>query len=299
MDLLRAYLAREASVQAQADMEYFRDNEMVPTPALLEELATRRAHLASGRLMAELEQRMSAGVTPEQAVTDYLTTLEEDDPVVQPTEVQHPTDHHEETTHMTQTRKGPTFMSRQYARVTRARRFMQQSNPIPKILVGLLLLLFFLIGSVIHIMTSEAFYLGDRAVGLLSANWQILLQPAQLAIGTLPGGMEMQKAVIWGWGVELVFLICIIGYDKLHRSVRSSSRLMAKIFRVGTFIIIFFDGWSDFNYGGTGETWGQLGFTAITAFAVFYFGTGGFHLVSEGLTELAEGLREEDEYDDL
>ncbi len=176
---------------------------------------------------------------------------------------------------------------------------MQQSNPIPKILVGLLLLLFFIIGSVIHIMTSEAFFLGDKAAHLLSANWQILLQPAELATGTLPGGMEMQKAVVWGWGVELVFLICIIGYDKLHRSVRSSSRLMAKIFRVGTFIIIFFDGWSDFNYGNTGGSWGQLGFTLINAFVVFYFDTGGFHLVSEGLTELAEGLKgDEYDYDD-
>ncbi len=297
---LQAHLIREASRTAQSDMECLRAMEIVPTPALLEELSARRAKLASSVIMAELEQRMSDGMTAEQALEDYLSTFP-DDPVVQQPEEQYDftVDNDEVHTHMRQ-RKDQTFMSRQYARVQRARRFMHQSNPIPKILVGLLLLLFFIIGSILHIMTSEAFFLAGKGIGLLSANWQILLQPAELATGTLPGGMEMQKAVMWGWGIELVFLICIVGHDKLHKNVRSSSRLMAKLFRAGTVVLVFFDAWTDFNYGSVASGyWGQIAFALINAFIVFYFGTGGFHLVSEGLTELAEGLKgDEYDYDD-
>src|SRR5215469_6593784 len=186
-------------------------------------------------------------------------------------------------------------MSVRYKRVNRTRKVIKQYSPIPKIFVGLLLLLFFIIGSILHIMTSEAFFLGGDAVNLLSANWQILLQPAQLATGTLAGGMAMQKAVIWGWGIELVFLICIVGHGRLHKNVRKSSKAMAKIFRVGTVLLVFFDGWTDFNYGNVASGfWGQLAFALITAFVVFYFGTGGWHFVSEGLDELAEELREDD-----
>lgn len=186
-----------------------------------------------------------------------------------------------------------------YKRLKRTRKVMKQYSSIPKMLVGLLLLLFFVIGSILHIMTSEAFFLGGEAVGLLSANWQILLQPYQLATGTLVGGMDMQKAVIWGWGIELVFLICIVGHERLHKNVKRSSKAMAKIFRVGTVLLVFFDGWTDFNYGNVASGFfGQLAFALITAFVVFYFGTGGWHLISEGLDELADELKGDDDDDD-
>jgi hypothetical protein len=190
-------------------------------------------------------------------------------------------------------------MSVRYKRIQRTRKVINQYSALPKIFVGVLLLLFFLIGSILHIMTSEAFFLGSKAVGLLSANWQILLQPGELATGTLDGGMEMQKAVIWGWGIELVFLICIVGHGRLHKHVKKSSRAMAKLFRVGTVLLVFFDGWTDFNYGNVASGfWGQLAFALITAFVVFYFGTGGWHLISEGLDELAEELKGDDDDDD-
>jgi len=187
-----------------------------------------------------------------------------------------------------------------YRRIERTRKVIKQYSGIPKILVGLLLLLFFIIGSILHIMTSEAFFLGGKAVDLLSANWQILLQPAALATGSLPGGMDMQKAVMWGWGIELVFLICIVGHGRLHKNVKKSSKAMAKIFRVGTVLLVFFDGWTDFNYGNVASGfWGQLAFALITAFVVFYFGTGGWHFISEGLDELADELKgDEDEHDE-
>lgn len=186
-----------------------------------------------------------------------------------------------------------------YKRIRRTRKAMRQYSAIPKMLVGMLLLTFFVIGSILHIMTSEAFFLGGEAVNLLSTNWQILLQPVQLVTGTLAGGMDMQKAVVWGWGIESVFLICIVGHERLHKNVRQSSKAMAKLFRVGTVLLVFFDGWTDFNYGNVASGfWGQLAFALITAFVVFYFGTGGWHLISEGLDELADELKGDDDDDD-
>jgi len=192
-------------------------------------------------------------------------------------------------------------MSVKYKRIQRTRKVIKQYSGIPKIFVGLLLLMFFIIGSILHIMTSEAFFLGSKAITLLSTNWQILLQPAQLATGTLDGGMDMQKAVVWGWGIELVFLICIVGHGRLHKNVKKSSRAMAKLFRVGTVLLVFFDGWTDFNYGNSGLVsgfWGQLAFALITAFVVFYFGTGGWHFISEGLDELADEMKGDDDDED-
>jgi uncharacterized membrane protein YciS (DUF1049 family) len=187
---------------------------------------------------------------------------------------------------------------KRYSRVNRARTFMRQTSPLPKILVGILLELFFVLGSILHIMTSEAFFMAGKTVGVGGAtNWQVLWQPYLLVAGQYDPAM--QEAVMWGWGIELVFLICIVGYDKLHRNVRSSSRPMAKLFRAGTIILVFFDGWTDFSYGNVASgIWGQMAFALITAFIVFYFGTGGFHLISEGLSELAEEFRGDDDDDD-
>ena len=47
---LKARLAREAAMQAQEDMEYFRANKITPTEALLQEVATRRATLATAKI---------------------------------------------------------------------------------------------------------------------------------------------------------------------------------------------------------------------------------------------------------
>ncbi len=298
VDVLKARIARDASTYAQADIEYLNEQGIVPTPALLAEIAARRAKLYWASIEAEIQQRVSAGMSAQQALEDYLATLMgKDDPLAKNDEN---TLKHVPTPLIPEDRKDtPIMTQRRYARLNRARRLIDQHSAIPKIFVGLLLLLFFVIGSILHIMTSEAFFLGGSSTSLLSTNWQILTQPFLLATGTLPGGPNMQKAVIWGWGIELVFLICVFGYDRLHRNVKASSRPMAKIFRAGTVLLIFFDGWSDFNYvGAASGPWGQLGFTLITAFVVFYFGTAGFHLVSEGLSELTEKFKEDDDYDD-
>jgi hypothetical protein len=157
------------------------------------------------------------------------------------------------------------------------------SSPLPKILVGVLLLAFFVIGSTLHIQTSEAFFLSGPAVGL-SPNWHILMQPWDLVQSNL--SPQMAEAVMWGWGIELVFLICVVGFEVAHDGVAAGSRRMAGLFRTGTIVLILFDGYTDFQYGNVANGfWGQLGFALITAFVVFFFGTIGFRLIEHGIAE--------------
>ncbi len=85
--------------------------------------------------------------------------------------------------------------------------------PILKLLLGVVLVLFFLLALMLQIQTSEAFILNGQAVGL-AANWGVLRQPFELAQGEL--SLNMAKAVMWGWGIELIYLFCVVGEVAIH-----------------------------------------------------------------------------------
>jgi hypothetical protein len=95
------------------------------------------------------------------------------------------------------------------------------SSPLPKIVLGVVLLAFFTVGSVLHIQTSEAFFLMGQTVRL-SPNWSVLAQPWQLMNGQLDP--KMAETTMWGWGIELVFLICVVGFEIAHDGIAASSR---------------------------------------------------------------------------
>ena len=179
--------------------------------------------------------------------------------------------------------KAAQSQSRSHRPVSR-RHSGRGSSPLPKLVLGGVLIAFFVIGSVLHIQTSEAFFLAGHLLSL-APRWTVLLQPWQLVQGEL--SPRMAEAVMWGWGIELIFLVCVIGFEVAHAGVAASSLVMAKAFRTGTFILILFDGYTDFLYGNVvSGFWGQLGFALITGFVVFYFGTVGWHFIEDGLGEL-------------
>lgn len=157
-------------------------------------------------------------------------------------------------------------------------------SPIPMGLIGIVLLLFFGLASILHIQTSEAFFLQGQTVGLV-ANWGILYQPIALFKGQL--APRMAEAAMWGWGVELMYLVCVVGLEVAHEFVKSISPGIAKLFRFGMIAILILDGYSDFQFGNIASGfWGQLGFALITAFVVFFFGTIGWRFVESAVREL-------------
>ena len=77
----------------------------------------------------------------------------------------------------------------------------------------LCVLAFWLFASLLEIQASEAFLLHGATVSFVP-DWAILKQPADLVTGHL--STDMAKATLWGWGIELIYLVCIVGYEIAH-----------------------------------------------------------------------------------
>lgn len=150
------------------------------------------------------------------------------------------------------------------------------NTPALRIGLGVLLVLFFLLALLLQIQTSEAFILQNNVVSF-AANWGVLSQPFDLAQGRL--SVNLAKAVIWGWGIELVYLVCVIGEVSLQ-----NPRLHGW-FRTGAIILVGFNFYTDLNYGTLASgVWGQVAFAAVTSFIVAFFGVIGFNLIWNGIT---------------
>ncbi len=150
--------------------------------------------------------------------------------------------------------------------------------PILRLVLGLVLVGFFLLALMLQIQTSEAFLLGGSPVQL-AANWGVLSQPIDLLQGKL--ALDIAKAVMWGWGIELVYLVCVIGEVSVHGRLN-------KWFKTGAFILVAFNFWTDFNYGNLASGfWGQVAFAAITSFIVAFFGIVGLNLMWDSITDLS------------
>src|ERR1051326_4753697 len=98
-------------------------------------------------------------------------------------------------------------------------------SPLPLLLVGAAQVLFWLLASILQIQTSEAFMLHGPVVSLIP-DWNVLQQPVDLVSGHLSPALV--KAVMWGWGIELIYLVCVVGYEVAHESVRASNRHLAR-----------------------------------------------------------------------
>ncbi len=148
--------------------------------------------------------------------------------------------------------------------------------PVLKLILGLVLVAFFLLALLLQIQTSEAFILNSSSVSL-SPNWGVLSQPFALVQGQLP--VTLAKAVMWGWGIELVYLVCVIGEVAVHGRLQNW-------FRTGAIALVAFNFWSDFNYGalpsGLG---GQFAFAGITSFMVAFFGIVGLNMIWSSIME--------------
>ena len=148
--------------------------------------------------------------------------------------------------------------------------------PALRLVLGVVLVGFFLLALLLQIQTSEAFILSGTPVAL-APNWGILSQPYDLVHGTLP--ITLAKAVMWGWGIELVYLVCVVGEVTVHGRLQDW-------FKTGAVVLVGFNLWTDFNYGslpsGIG---GQIAFAGITSFIVAFFGVIGLNLIWGAITE--------------
>lgn len=149
------------------------------------------------------------------------------------------------------------------------------------ILVGAGFLVLFIVGLITQVQTNEAFILHAGNVTVYKPDWSILVQIPNLVLGNDTPGEA--AATIFGWGIELIYLGFIIGYELLQDSVQRSGQFMAALFKTLSWVVIFFNGWTDYNYGSLGGgAWGHIGFALVTSFVVGFFGTIGMYLIEVG-----------------
>jgi hypothetical protein len=153
---------------------------------------------------------------------------------------------------------------------------------LPLVILGVVLLAFWVLGSLLQIQTSEAFLLHGASVSF-HPNWSVLMQPVALFQGTLD--TNTAKAAMWGWGIELFFLVCILGYEIAHSAVSAANRRFTKLFQTVMIGIIAFDGWTDFQYGQLASgLWGQVLFAIMMMVIVMFFGVAGIGLIEYAVT---------------
>jgi len=153
----------------------------------------------------------------------------------------------------------------------------QGGSPLPPLVIGLALLALWLVATLLQIQTSEAFLLNGPVVSLVP-NWGILTQVPDLVQGKLTP--DLAKATLWGWGIELVYLMAMVGYELAHEGVSRANHQLAGVFQTLSIGIVAFDAYMDFHYGYLASGfWGQVGFAAMTSFIVLFFGLVGLRFI--------------------
>src|SRR5262249_47355009 len=93
--------------------------------------------------------------------------------------------------------------------------------------VGIGMLILWAVAFITQIQTNEAFIQHGGHVTIFQPDWSILVQIPELLIpGMRPEGpfsSEEAIAIIIGWGIELVYLGFVVGYELLHDSVHKAS----------------------------------------------------------------------------
>ncbi len=149
------------------------------------------------------------------------------------------------------------------------------------IILGFCFLGFFLLALMMQVATNEAFMLGGTPVVGYKPDWSLFLQIPALFLGQTSPSQSI--AIVFGWGIELIYLGFIVGYDRMHHAVTASGRTMATFFRVGSWGIVLFDIWTDANYGTLGSGMGgHIAFAVMIGFMVAFFGTIGLSLIEYG-----------------
>ena len=117
---------------------------------------------------------------------------------------------------------------------------------VPWLLLGTLVLLFGVSLSMIEVTASQAAIQGQTVI-TYKPSLEILAQPFQLITNTLPPGNILAVAV--AWGVELTFIVCAMGYEIAHKSIRHRNATAAGWFEAGVWACIAIDYGTNVIYG--------------------------------------------------
>lgn len=140
---------------------------------------------------------------------------------------------------------------------------------------------FWLWGNVVQIQTSEAWMLQLQGTSLVP-HVAILRQITDFWSGVLD--QHHVIADTWGWGIQIVLLICSIGIE--FPALNEAAKRRATWFGWGCLLFIILNSLADFSYGASYGFWEQVAFVGITLMMSFFFGLLALHLIITGLKEI-------------
>jgi len=155
--------------------------------------------------------------------------------------------------------------------------------PILGIAFGTIICGIFIAGLAVDIQASESFFLGGKLAGL-ALNWSIFLQPIQLLEGLLTP--KEAVAVIWGFGIEAIFVACMFRLEQTFSGLRNTHRNFPKVFGTLAAILIILNGIADYMYYG-GDFLRGLAFALIMFVVVGFFCLIGVALIEHGIRDIA------------
>ena len=165
----------------------------------------------------------------------------------------------------------------------------KKASPVFFVGLGLVFLVFFVMGLLAQIGTTQAALMGGQAVDMFKPNWEILLQPLRLT-GMVPpplGGKEAATVVI-SWFISIVYVGCVVG-NEIFDDVKSGKGIIfTNLFRVGIFLMVGFNFWTDYQYGNAvfGGGWGAFLFAVVVAFIVAFAGVIGVDFLEKAFKML-------------
>src|SRR5713226_1923937 len=102
-----------------------------------------------------------------------------------------------------------------------------KGNPVAYLIIGAIVLLFVAVATLLQIQTSEAFILHTPNAALVP-NWNLINQVPNYLQGHL--GASIGKAVFFAWGIELIYVICVVFHEVARSAMKGTHPLLSKFF---------------------------------------------------------------------
>jgi hypothetical protein len=143
-------------------------------------------------------------------------------------------------------------------------------HPIPLVIIGILALALWVIATLLSIEATEA-WSGNSHVATFVPNFAVVLQIGELLNGTKLTAQEA-KSYFTGWGIEVVTLIIVIGYEAAKDGILVANHRLTSWFTVGLGITFIWNIFTNLIYGWDGSNIGlQIVFGLFTSFVSTFF----------------------------
>lgn len=148
--------------------------------------------------------------------------------------------------------------------------------------IGVLMILFCIVCTLLEVQTSEAQLMHGGLAQLTRPDLATFVQLLDLVQGRLTPFQVV--VVIWGWGSQIVYFACIVGYNHFHRSLARHNQWLAKICCGVAALVAVYNCVSDYNYVGLviQDFWWQLAITSVIALGAGALGIAGIHFIKVG-----------------